>query len=177
MRCVFFGMLICLWQGVAVAEERIRVDVHPLEKSALYDKECSSCHMAYAPAMLPARSWQRIMSNLSNHFGDEAEVQDDVRGNTTDYLVRHAAEHDHRRYATSMLGLLKATEPPLRISDTAYFKLMHDTVKPDMVRDNPDVRSFSRCEACHHQAIQGRFNRIDAFIPNYFRKGGRFSSW
>ncbi len=166
---------VLLWHGTgAWAEERTRVDMAAIEKNAVYEKECASCHIAYAPSLLPARSWQKIMGDLRNHFGDDAEVSEGVRKAITAYLVRNAAEHDSRRYAKSMLGLLKADETPMRISDTAYFKLMHDTVKPRMVQANPDVGSFARCEVCHHQAMQGKFNRIDAVIPNYFRRAGRF---
>ncbi|MDQ6977643.1 MAG: diacylglycerol kinase, partial [Ghiorsea sp.] len=116
----------------------------------------------------------KMMSNLNNHFGDNAEVTAAVNAEVTAYLKRNAAENDKRRYAKSMLGLLKDDETPDYISDTKYFKLMHDAVKPRMVLGNPDVRSFARCEACHSQAQQGKFNRIEAIIPNYFRKAGRF---
>ena len=36
----------------------------PVPRQALpsYAQECGSCHMAFAPAMLPAPSWQRIMN-------------------------------------------------------------------------------------------------------------------
>ena len=39
----------------------------------LYKQECGSCHFAYPPSFLPARSWEKIMKNLSDHFGENAE--------------------------------------------------------------------------------------------------------
>ena len=158
----------------SVAEERVRIDVQAKEKSAVYDKECASCHMAYAPSMLPARSWKKIMSDLSNHFGDNAEVSKEVKQQVTAYLERNAAEHDDGRYAKSMLGLLGKQETPLRVSGTTYFKLMHDLVKPHMVAMNAKVKTIARCNACHHQALQGKFNRMDARIPDFFKRGNRF---
>ena len=40
----------------------------------VYKEECGSCHMAYPPGLLPARSWTKVMSGLDNHFGDNAEL-------------------------------------------------------------------------------------------------------
>lgn len=41
----------------------------PVPRQALpsYAQECGSCHMAFAPALLPAPSWQRIMNGLGRH--------------------------------------------------------------------------------------------------------------
>jgi len=167
-------LVLCAWATTASAVNIARVDVAPLETSKAYEQACAACHMLYAPSMLPARSWEKIMADLSNHFGDNAEVTAAVNTEVTAYLKRNAAENDGRRYAKSMLGLLKDGETPGYISDTKYFKLMHDAVKPKMVLGNPDVRSFARCEACHSQAQEGKFNSIEARIPNYFRKAGRF---
>ena len=169
------GLLVLCFLGTTAGAASIsRVEVATLETSKPYEQACASCHMLYAPNMLPARSWRKLMSSLNNHFGDNAEVTTAVNTEVTAYLMRNAAENDKRRYAKSMLGLLKDDETPNSISDTQYFKLMHDAVKPRMISGNPDVRSFARCEACHSQAQQGKFNRIEAIIPNYFRKAGRF---
>ena len=167
-------LVLCVWATTASAVNIARVDVAPLETSKAYQQACASCHMLYAPSMLPARSWKQIMLSLDNHFGDNAEVTAEVNAEVTAYLKRNAAENDKRRYAKSMLGLLNDGEIPNAISDTKYFKLMHDAVKPNMVLGNPDVRTFARCEVCHSQAQEGKFNSIEAKIPNYFRKAGRF---
>ena len=31
--------------------------------------ECSDCHLAYQPQMLPQRSWLKLMDGLADHFG------------------------------------------------------------------------------------------------------------
>ncbi|MDH5218993.1 MAG: diheme cytochrome c, partial [Gammaproteobacteria bacterium] len=41
---------------------------------SLYKEECSACHMAYQPGLLPARSWEKMMDNLADHFGENAEL-------------------------------------------------------------------------------------------------------
>ena len=65
--------------GVAMADDDERSfrgrgpEVAPVS-DALYAQECGSCHMAYPPGLLPGRSWQRLMGNLADHFGDNAEL-------------------------------------------------------------------------------------------------------
>ena len=39
-----------------------------------YVQECGSCHAAYPPGMLPARSWQRVMGGLDRHYGSDASL-------------------------------------------------------------------------------------------------------
>ena len=38
----------------------------------LVKEECGSCHLAFAPSMLPASSWQRMMADLVKHKADIA---------------------------------------------------------------------------------------------------------
>lgn len=41
---------------------------------SLYKSECSGCHIAYPPALLPAASWRVMMGNLQDHFRENAEL-------------------------------------------------------------------------------------------------------
>jgi len=148
-----------------------KLHVLPSEQSVAYDKACASCHMVYAPSMLPARSWDKLMMGLSHHFGDNAEVDTATRDEISAYLQRNAADKVENIYAQSMLNLLKDDETPLRISETKYFVLLHDIVKPEMITGNPDVKSVARCEVCHYEALEGRYNRFAVRIPNYYKEG------
>lgn len=55
-------------------------------------EECGSCHLAFAPSMLPARSWQRMMGKLDNHFGDNASLDPATAEKITSYLVANAGD-------------------------------------------------------------------------------------
>ena len=59
--------------------------------------------------------------------------------------------------------------PPLRISETDYFRGQHHEIPAKMVVGNPDVGGFSRCEACHRGAEQGDFDEHGVRIPGYGR--------
>ena len=55
-------------------------------------KECGACHMVYSPQMLPQRSWEAMMSNLDNHFGDNAQLDEPTRADVLGYLLANAAD-------------------------------------------------------------------------------------
>ena len=55
-----------------------QLDVAPVA-NAKYKEECGSCHFAYQPGLLPARSWEKIMGNLENHFNENAELDQETQ--------------------------------------------------------------------------------------------------
>jgi len=135
----------------------------------LYAAECSGCHMAYPPGLLPARSWNKLMAGLDEHFGDNAELDPVVHRKISDYLVASSADSsDYRRSRRIMRGL-PADQSPVRISDLPYIRHEHDELPARVVRDNPEVRSLSNCDACHQGAQKGSFSEHDIRIPGYGR--------
>ncbi len=175
---VVFGVLAAtrsIWQDPAeqtwMKGMIKKINILPQETSEAYAKACASCHMLYAPSMLPARSWAKLMLGLQDHFGDNAELAAPIRDEVSAYLQRNAADKVENIYAQPMLNLLADDETPLRISETKYFMLLHDIVKPEMITGNPDVQSVARCEVCHYEALEGRFNRFAVRIPNYYKEG------
>jgi hypothetical protein len=122
-----------------------------------YSNECGDCHMAYPPGMLSKASWRGVMTNLEDHFGDNAELDSATAGEIGSFLERHAAG--------AMTAVLSSQ--PARITDTRWFRAQHHEIPARMAKNNPGVKSFSRCEACHTRASEGRFNEHDVRIPGY----------
>lgn len=112
--------------------------------------ECSACHIAYPAGFLPAASWKAIMGDLSNHFGEDASLSPEATKQIEDYLVAHAADAGGR----SWRGLDPAN-PPLRITDLAWFKREHS--REVSARAKAKAGSMSNCAACHRGAAQGYF--------------------
>jgi mono/diheme cytochrome c family protein len=134
-----------------------------------YRTECAACHMAYSPGLLPARSWEKMLGGLDDHFGDNAELDPETTAILRKYLVDNAADRvDYRRSAKINRSIGK-NEVPLRISETPYFTAKHDEIPARMVKDNPKVKSFANCAACHTKAEQGDFNDHDVRIPGFER--------
>lgn len=124
------------------------------QTNAKFKAECSNCHIAYAPNLLPAESWRKIMSGLNKHFGSDASLTDPENKEITAFLVNNASDR------------WRAPTAPLRITDTAWFKQKHDSheISP-AVWKNPKVKSPSNCGACHTKADRGDFNEDDIKMP------------
>lgn len=135
-----------------------------------YAQECSVCHLAYPAGLLPARSWQVIMAGLDNHFGENAELPPAQAQRITDYLVRHAADASAGRRSAQFQRGLAAADTPLRITELPFFTRKHGDIPARMVSGNPDVGSFSQCQACHGTAAErGVFNEDTVDIPGFGR--------
>ena len=145
-----------------------RLDVAPAQNE-LYRSECGSCHFAYQPGLLPARSWQKIMGNLENHFGDNAELEQADQQAILDYLVTNAVDYFNFKRSRKIAGSLRNTDVPLRISDTVYFKRKHYEIPQRFVSGNKQVSSFSNCAACHKRAESGSYNEHEVSIPGVGR--------
>jgi hypothetical protein len=121
---------------------------------ATYQQECSACHVAFPPRMLPSDAWRRLLGNLPRHYGTDAsldaatveELAAWLSANAgTDRRVREAPRED-------------------RITNSAWFIRKHDDV-PAAVWQSPAVNSAANCSACHAQAAQGDFNEHRVRIP------------
>lgn len=142
------------------------LDVAPV-KSDRYKAECSSCHFAYQPGLLPARSWKKLMIGLEDHFGDNAELDADDHKAILNYLITNAADHSDYKRSRKFANSIGKNEAPLRITDTLYFKRKHDEVPARMVTGNKEVGSFSNCAACHRNAESGSYDEHQIRIPGY----------
>jgi len=129
----------------------------------LYQSECGSCHFAFQPRFLPARSWTKIMATLDNHFGDNAELPADKRNEILNYLVANAGSD--RRFSSWSGG----ESTPMRFTELRSFTREHNEVPPRMVKDNPQVRTFANCQACHTGAANGDYSEHRIRIPGFGR--------
>lgn len=116
-----------------------------------YKQECSACHIAYPRSMLPASSWQRIMSNLTHHFGTDASIDDAQVKQLATWLSAGAAPR-------------REPPPEDRITRSTWFVREHAEV-PAAAWKRPSVKGASNCAACHSQADQGDFNERNIRIP------------
>jgi len=95
-------------------------------RDAITKKECSDCHQAYGPNLMPQGSWQNLMGNLSNHFGEDASLDEKTRSHIEQYMVQNAARGTG----------------PLRITEQRWFIGAH----------RGEVRwtkTMFKCNSCH----------------------------
>lgn len=130
---------------------------YPPVADPVVKEECGSCHLAFAPSMLPASSWKRMMVGLKNHFGDDASVDAATAARITDYLVANAADKGGQQYSSKLLRGVSAANAPLRITELPKWVSEHREV-PDWEWKHKDVRTRANCTACHVDAELGRYN-------------------
>lgn len=143
-----------------------RPDVEPVD-NAEYASECSACHFAYQPGLLPARSWEALMAGLQDHFGENAELDTAANGRITRYLTEHAADVATARLPKYVVRDVAATDVPLRISRLPEVAEEHDEIPARLYRDNPEVGSLSNCAACHREAAAGFYDEHTVVVPRY----------
>ncbi len=129
-----------------------------------WQNECSSCHMAYQPGLLPARSWRAIMSGLDKHFGENASLDAKTSADILAFLEANAADRSAYSRSQKINAAIPANRTPLRITKTAYFQRKHDELNASVWR-RKGVGSPANCTACHTTAQQGDYSERNVKIP------------
>ncbi len=145
-----------------------RAKEFPTVNDAEYNKECGSCHFAYQPGLMPAASWQKVMdaNALADHFGDNAELDNETRQRLLKILVDGAADNTHSKRSRKIMASLDG-EAPLRIIEIPYIKSRHSEIPANLVKENPKVKSLSQCQRCHQEIEQGSYDDDSVFIPGH----------
>ena len=136
----------------------------PAATNQKWKTECSACHIAYPPSLLPERSWRKMMAGLDKHFGQDASLDAVSAKEITAFLVNNSAERGSNKRAKKVLGSLGPDEAPLRITETAWFVRKHDEVSPQVWK-RPKVGSPANCVACHGGAERGDYSEHQIRIP------------
>ena len=139
--------------------------IFPMPAGKTYVNECGSCHTAYAPGLLPIRSWRKMMNEMDNHFGEDASLSEPDRLEITKSLEILAADDIQ---ATQRMRRINSAIPanavPQRITETGYFKFMHDEVRPSIWK-RKKIGTLANCIACHPRANEGRYGEREIQIP------------
>lgn len=138
--------------------------------SPAYKEECSSCHFAYPPGLLPEASWKKLLapSALEDHFGENIEMKEALRQELLAYAVRNAAEHSDAKRAKKVLASLDGATPE-KISEVPYIRRKHMDIPAEQIKGNPKVGSIAQCDACHTEAAKGSFDDDTVVIPGHGR--------
>lgn len=163
---VALGVLILL-AGVLIPSAFSLASLPPhgwraLAANPVYDKNCGDCHWAFHPSLLPAASWQRLMGELGDHFGENAELSPADQQAVAAWLRDNALESWDTK-ASHRLATVDAQDPTRVTAAPGWKKRHHDLAKELFAR--PKVGSRANCPACHQDAPQGRFTARAIHIP------------
>ena len=130
-----------------------------------YKKICEECHFAYQPELLPSGSWETILAGLSDHFGEEIEIDQESKKIITEYLKANSAEYSSAKRAVKIMRSLRG-QTPMRITDVPYIRHKHedDDIPADAFM-RKSVGSMSNCIACHTTAENGVYDDDHVVIP------------
>ncbi len=132
----------------------------------LYMKECGSCHFAFTPGLLPARSWTHIMGRLDRHFGENVTLKPETRDQILGYLTRNAADVSPYEGSKLVMERIKPSVTPRRFWEVPLFREMH-TVMLEVIstKQKVKVKTLTNCNACHQRAAEGSFGNPELYIP------------
>jgi Dihaem cytochrome c len=121
------------------------VDIVPAQYQLgqeLYLENCSSCHLAIPPSVLPTQTWKNLLED-TQHYGIQIKP-----------LVDPPRLLVWRYLSTFSRVQLKDEETPYRVNDSRYFKALHPKVKL------PKPVQVSSCVTCHPSASDFDFRRL-----------------
>ncbi len=143
--------------------------VKPVDNET-YKEECGGCHFAYPPGLQVTEAWKKILNPeaLEDHFGENAELDEDVLAEIRSYVLENAADKSYYKRSRKITRAAKNMDSiPLRITQNRYIERKHHEIGEDMMENNPDVQSHSNCNACHTKAEEGIFDDDTVRIPNF----------
>jgi hypothetical protein len=129
-------------------------------QNPVWQEECSACHVAYHPGLLPAASWKAVVDGLGDHFGSDASLAPAETAALRAFLAGNAGTGKYGRVASGKDG-----RPLQRISQMPWFVHEHGEELPASVWKRKEVGSAANCGACHGAAAQGRFDEREIKVP------------
>lgn len=134
----------------------------PRNVPGAYTQECAACHTAYPPGLLPAASWNRVMTGLDQHYGSDASLDAATLRQLNQWLQAHAGTEKR----------VKEEPTQDRITRSAWFERKHRKIEPTVWK-LASVKSAANCAACHAGANQGEFNDKNLRMPDGLDKRSR----
>lgn len=136
-----------------------------LPDNKIWRAECGSCHLAYHPTLLPARSWTRLMQEQNTHFGESLGLDVATAAEILAFLQKNSADSELTEPAYKIKQSIPPTMTPVRVTDTGYWIAKHRDI-PDSVWRHPKVGSKANCGACHLDAEKGTFEDAAMRLPD-----------
>lgn len=122
------------------------VDVVPTQLQLgqrLYFQNCSGCHFAPPPEVMPLQSWAAILQTPQHYGVVITPLQDPARRIMWSYV------------RASSRSIVQNETVPSRFAQSRYMRALHPGV------ELPEPLSFGSCISCHPAAIDFNFRRIN----------------
>ncbi|MDP6377037.1 MAG: hypothetical protein QF921_16810 [Pseudomonadales bacterium] len=122
--------------------------------------------MVYPPPLLPASNWRHLMAGLEDHFGENAELDEESFAHIGAYLEAEVmAAVAAPSKMNEMLRILP-DNPALRITEYPSFVTAHEIIEKQLEVETLREGFLSPCQDCHRQAEHGIFDK-NLIHPGY----------
>ena len=149
------GLYSCICTSMAIAQ----ADYSMVNaRDTVHINNCGSCHLPYAPGLLPVKSWIDIMTGLESHFGSKVEVSEENSTHILAYLEKYALATGQQSVMGQLAKDLPDT-PPLRITELPAFIVLHSNTAELLELKAMDRDSLSACASCHRAAASHIFDK------------------
>ncbi|NER23253.1 MAG: cytochrome C [Symploca sp. SIO1C2] len=105
----------------------------------LYLENCSGCHIAIPPEVLPTDSWRQILLEIDQHNGKKLEIIGPIVQIMWNYL---------RAFSRPLIKQTEDEPIPELIRESRYFQALHPRV------DLPRRLTHDTCVTCHPGVAQ-----------------------
>ena len=135
-----------------------------LPDNKVWREECASCHVAYHPTLLPARSWARLMQKQNDHFGEALGLDTTTTAEILAFLQKNSADTEMTEPAYKIKQSIPPNASPVRVTETGYWIDKHREI-PDATWRSQKVGSKANCSACHLDAEKGTYEDAAMRLP------------
>lgn len=132
-------------------------------RNAAYEAACGSCHWAYAPQLLPKKSWENTLATLGAHFGSEVALSEQEKAAVRGYLLNNAADASDMKIGRKVMHSLGGATPS-RVVEVPYIQRKHRKLASEVFA-RKGVGGMANCIACHPGAASLDFDDDSVRIP------------
>jgi hypothetical protein len=93
------------------------------------------------------------MSNLENHFGDDASLEEKETQNILDFLLKNSAQNSTKEYSVKVLNSI-GNKDIIAITQTSFWEKEHKNIPKELFW-NEKIKSKANCKACHTDIEKG----------------------
>ena len=93
------------------------------------------------------------MSDLENHFGDDASLDEKTNENILSFLLKNSAETSTMKASWNFINSI-GNKDIIALTKTTYWEKKHKDIPKDVFK-NEKVKSVANCKACHSDIEKG----------------------
>ncbi len=160
---IFLLSVMTLFPVPAFAGEHGESKTVPKVSNAVYKNSCGTCHFAYQPGLLPARSWRKIINGPDGHAGGGLSLDNKTKAEIEKYLTQNSAEKTQSKRSRKIVASI-GSDVPTRISQVPYIKEKHHKIGQE-VFSRKSIGWRGNCVACHKTAESGDYDDDNVSIP------------